>query len=79
MRTFAVGQFFCAVTNPFAAASQGMIDGVIDRFEAETGQKCTLVATGGFAPHIVKFCKKDITVNDDLVLEGLRLIYEKNL
>ena len=56
-----------------------MIDGVIDRFEAETGQKCTLVATGGFAPHIVKFCKKDITVNDDLVLEGLRLIYEKNL
>lgn len=37
-----------------------MIDGVIDRFEAETGQKCTLVATGGFAPHIVKFCKKTL-------------------
>lgn len=56
-----------------------MIDGIIDRFEAEVGKKCTLVATGGLAQHIVKFCKKDIIVNDDLVLEGLRLIYNKNL
>lgn len=56
-----------------------MIDGMIDRFEAEAGKKCTLVATGGLASHIVKFCKKDIALNDDLVLEGLRLIYQKNI
>lgn len=55
-----------------------MLDGMIDRFEAEAGKKCTLVATGGFAPQIVKFCKKSITVNEDLVLEGLRIIYGKN-
>ncbi len=55
-----------------------MIDGMIDRFEKEVKRKCTLVATGGFAPTVIKFCKKDIIVNEDLVLEGLKIIYEKN-
>lgn len=59
-------------------SNAAMIDGMIDRFEEETNQKCTLVATGGMAQHIVKYCKKDIIINDDLVLEGLRLIYERN-
>lgn len=55
-----------------------MIDGMIERYEKEVNQKCTLVATGGFASVIIKYCKKDITVNEDLVLEGLKIIYEKN-
>lgn len=55
-----------------------MIDGMIDRFEQEAGQKCTLVATGGLASSIIQYCKKDIIINDDLVLEGLRIIYNKN-
>ncbi len=55
-----------------------MIDGMIDRFEQEAGQKCTLVATGGLASSIIGYCKKDITVIDDLVLEGLKIIYDKN-
>lgn len=60
-------------------SNAAMIDGMIDRFEEEVHQKCTLVATGGMAQHIVSYCKKNIIINDDLVLEGLRLIYEKNL
>lgn len=60
-------------------SNAAMIDGMIDRFEEEVQQKCTLVATGGMAQHIVSYCKKNIIINDDLVLEGLRLIYEKNL
>ena len=60
-------------------SNAAMIDGMIDRFEEEIQQKCTLVATGGMAQHIVSYCKKNIIINDDLVLEGLRLIYEKNL
>lgn len=55
-----------------------MIDGMIERFEQEAGQKCTLVATGGLASSIVGCCKHNIIINDDLVLEGLRIIYEKN-
>ncbi len=55
-----------------------MIDGMIERYEKEVKQKCTLVATGGFAPVIIKYCKKDIILNEDLVLEGLKIIYDKN-
>ena len=55
-----------------------MIDGMIDKIEAEIGKKCTVVATGGIAPMIATSCSHDITLKDDLILEGLRIIYEKN-
>ena len=55
-----------------------MIDGMIDKFEEELGEKCTIIATGGIAPMIVHSCSHDIILKDDLILEGLRIIYEKN-
>ncbi len=55
-----------------------MIDGMIDKFEKELGEKCTIIATGGIAPMIVNSCSHDIILKDDLILEGLRIIYEKN-
>ncbi len=56
-----------------------MIDGMIDRIEEETGLNCSLVATGGYAAEIVPNCKHKIEFRDDLMLQGLRLIYEKNV
>ncbi len=55
-----------------------MIDGMIDKIEAEIGKKCTVVATGGIAPMIVNSCSHDIALKDDLILEGLRIIYDRN-
>ncbi len=55
-----------------------MIDGMIDKIEKEIGEKCTVVATGGIAPMIVNNCSHKIVLKDDLILEGLRIIYEKN-
>lgn len=55
-----------------------MIDGMIDRIQEETGFKCSLVATGGLAAEIVPSCHHKIELRDDLMLQGLRLIYEKN-
>ena len=55
-----------------------MLDGMIERYIDETGEVLTIVATGGLAPSIVKNCKHDIIINDDLVLEGLKIIYNKN-
>ncbi len=55
-----------------------MIDGMIDRIEEETGFKCSLVATGGLATEIVPSCKHQIELRDDLMLQGLRILYEKN-
>ena len=55
-----------------------MLDGIIDRIEEELGETATVVATGGLSKEIINFCKNDIIYNENLLLDGLRLIYEKN-
>lgn len=54
------------------------IDGIIDRIEEEMGQKLTVIATGGLAKKIVPHCKRDIILDEVLLLKGLLVIYEKN-
>lgn len=54
------------------------LDGMIDRIEADLGQKTTVVATGGLAKRIVPLCTHSIILDDELLLKGLLLIYEKN-
>lgn len=54
------------------------IDGIVERIEEELGEKVTVVATGGLAKTIVPHCKRDIIIDDDLLLKGLLIIYEKN-
>lgn len=49
-----------------------------DRIEAELGYPAVIVATGGLGREIVPHCRRKITYVDDLLLEGLRMIYEKN-
>ena len=61
----------------FGAAS--MIDGMIDRFEEELGESCSLVATGGIAGKIVPYCRHNITFDKYLLLRGLGMIYRKNM
>ena len=56
-----------------------MIEGLIERIEAELGQTVTVVATGGLAGEVVKNCKRDIIINDNLLLDGLKAIYDKNV
>lgn len=55
-----------------------MIDGMVERTEAELGEKTTVVATGGLAGGIIPYCKRDIVVKDDLLIKGLWYFYEKN-
>ncbi|MBP0971144.1 MAG: type III pantothenate kinase [Oscillospiraceae bacterium] len=54
------------------------VDGVIARVEEELGVPCTAVATGGNAGKIIPFCKRQIILDDLLLLKGLMLIYRKN-
>ena len=58
--------------------SAGMVDGLIDRIAAEMGAEPTLVATGGLSPSIIPHCRHEITLDEDLLMDGLRIIYEKN-
>ncbi len=54
------------------------IDGIIDRVEEELGEKTTVIATGGLAKKIISHCKKEIILDEDLLLKGLLVIYKKN-
>lgn len=56
-----------------------MIDGMIERMEAELGYPCTVVATGGLAKDVIPCCKRPgIILDGELLLRGLWTLYEKN-
>lgn len=55
-----------------------MIDGLLDRFAEELGTPKSIIATGGLASSIVPVCRHVIQRDDDLILYGLKAIYDKN-
>lgn len=59
-------------------SSAAILDGMTERIEEELNEKCTAVATGGLARLIVPHCRREIAVNDELLLQGLMIIYNKN-
>ena len=59
-------------------SSAAAIDGIIDRLSEELGGSVTAVATGGLAKSIVPHCRREIILDDNLLLKGLAVIYSKN-
>ena len=55
-----------------------MLDGLLDKIAEELGEAPTVVATGGLSREIIPHCKTSIIYNENLLLDGLRAIYEKN-
>ena len=55
----------------------GLVDGVIERMIDELGELPRVIATGGFAEIIAESSVKIGIVDELLMLDGLRLIYEK--
>ena len=57
------------------------IDGMIDRLAEEMGESpddVKVVATGGLARVILPECRHNIIQDDELLLKGLKIIYDKN-
>ena len=55
-----------------------MLDGMVERMEAELGKKTTVVVTGGIAKFIVPMCKTPMIYDKDLLLKGLAALYRDN-
>ena len=55
-----------------------MIDGMVQRMEAELGRKAAVVATGGIARFVLPMCNTSILYDKDLLLKGLAYLYAEN-
>ena len=57
----------------------GAFDRVIEMLEEAAGKSAaTVVATGDIMPEILRHCKRDIVLDQDLLVKGLFLLYRKN-
>lgn len=55
-----------------------LLDGMIDRFFDDYGKEIPVFATGGLCEMIVPHCKHEITIDENMVLKGLNILYKKN-
>lgn len=55
-----------------------ILDGLTERMETELGYPCRLIATGGLASSITPYCRREIVCDDDLLLKGLWILWQKN-
>lgn len=55
-----------------------MIDGMVERMEAELGCKTTVIATGGIGKFVVPMCRTPIIYDKDLLVKGLAALYRDN-
>ena len=67
----------CMKSGVIYSAAAAM-DGIIDRIQEEMGETLTVIATGGLAKCIVPHCRREVILDDDLLLKGLLVLYDKN-
>ena len=55
-----------------------MLDGMVERMEAELGSPARVIATGNIARFVIPMCRKEIIYDKNLVLKGLTILYREN-
>ena len=75
----------CVATNTVDCMRSGavygtaaMVDGMAERMEAELGYPLRVIATGGLASSVAPYCRHEILCDDNLLLRGLWILWEKN-
>lgn len=55
------------------------IDGLLDQIESELNMPVKVLATGGLSNLIIPYCRREIILDDMMLLKGLKIIYQKNI
>lgn len=55
-----------------------MIEGMVDRMETELGGAATVIVTGGIARFILPMCRREMIYDRNLLMKGLRILYDNN-
>lgn len=58
--------------------SAAMLDGILERVESELEESVTGVITGGLANIVLPFCRKALILDENLLMDGLKILYSKN-
>jgi type III pantothenate kinase len=68
-----------AIQSGLVYGSAAEADGIVERMRKELGGDATVIATGGLAPVIAPHCNFIDEQDPWLTLEGLRLVFERNV
>ncbi len=68
-----------SVQSGIVFGTAALVDGLVERVMDELGGSARVVATGGPAPTVVKHCRRVERIDPQLTLNGLRLIFGRNV
>lgn len=68
-----------AMRSGIMLGAAAMLDGLLDRMEAELGVSVKVVATGGIAKFVIPLCRRELIYDRSLMLKGLNLLYSRNV
>ncbi len=55
-----------------------LLDGMIERISEEMGTAPHIIATGGLAELVIPYMKHEVVFDKELMIKGLKIIYDKN-
>lgn len=55
-----------------------MLDGLVQRMEEEAGHSLNVIVTGGISRFVIPMCRHEMIYDKDLLLKGLRILYDMN-
>ncbi len=67
-----------AMRSGIMLGAASMLDGMVERMEAELGYPVSVIVTGGVAKFVAPLCRREMIYDKDLLIKGLVALYREN-